>query len=99
MKRLEFVKKVAQSLRDESNLEDILNEEICEIAFELLCKGDKGEFHYIEDSKCFLEEERLSKYFELEKAGLLKYLSDYQLDNLYDGYLDRQFNRQQDNWG
>lgn len=88
MKRLEFIKKLAEGMKDDFKLEDIINDELCEIAYEMLFDANDVEI---------LSEEEARNY--LEEKGVLTYLSDYQFDCIFDGYLDKCWDAAQDNWG
>lgn len=88
MKRLNFVKKLAQSLHDTYTVEDIVNTELSNIALEMMWEDSDYEgFPFEEDARTFLEEK-----------GLLKYLSDYQLGNIYDAYTDKRQEAQFYGW-
>ena len=88
MKRLEFIKKLAQNINDDFQLEDLINEELCEIAYELLFDAN---------DEVILSELDAQNY--LEEKGIFKFLSPYQFDNIYGGYLDKCWDNSQDNWG
>lgn len=85
MKKLEFLKKLTENLNNLNKLEDVIDEEISELAYEELINSN--EYFEYEDAYCYLKEK-----------GITQLLSNYQYDTIYDYYLENYIDQSYVDW-